>query len=204
MTIFLSVLLCTKSQPAVVLPWLVWLKTQETWQFVCMSARDYTTIHTLNTCSEHSHNTVMMKIFFSECQDSYWDKAMCLWCITRCCSIHTQFYFQHMKKEKKSHRQTMSSHASYPPTGPRHLIAAWVQPALKHLMSLSHSRQHPRVLKAVNPFILFRWEVTLSLYFLLFTSHISLCWFINSDNIIIAYACKAIWTFGWCIMCWWV
>lgn len=106
--------------------------------------------------------------------------------------------------EKKSHRQTMSSHASYPPTGPRHLIAAWVQPALKHLMSLSHSRQHPRVLKAVNPFILFRWEVTLSLYFLLFTSHISLCWFINSDNIIIAYACMAIWTFGWCIMCWWV
>lgn len=102
MTIFLSVLLCTKSQPAVVLPWLVWLKTQETWQFVCMSARDYTTIHTLNTCSEHSHNTVMMKIFFSECQDSYWDKAMCLWCITPCCSIHTQFYFQHMKKEKKS------------------------------------------------------------------------------------------------------
>lgn len=116
---------------------------------------------------------------------------------------HSVLFSAH-EKRKKSHRQTMSSHASYPPTGPRHLIAAWVQPALKHLMSLSHSRQHPRVLKAVNPFILFRWEVTLSLYFLLFTSHISLCWFINSDNIIIAYACMAIWTFGWCIMCSWV
>lgn len=116
---------------------------------------------------------------------------------------HSVLFSAH-EKRKKSHRQTMSSHASYPPTGPRHLIVAWVQPALKHLMSLSHSRQHPRVLKAVNPFILFRWEVTLSLYFLLFTSHISLCWFINSDNIIIAYACMAIWTFGWCIMCWWV
>lgn len=64
MTIFLFVLLCITSQPTVVLPWLVWLKTQETWQFVCMSARDYTTVHALNTCSDHSHNTVMMKIFF--------------------------------------------------------------------------------------------------------------------------------------------
>lgn len=100
MTIFLSVLLCTKSQPAVVLPWLVWLKTQETWQFVCMSARDYTTIHTLNTCSEHSHNTVMMKIFFSECQDSYWDKAYDALLVA--VPFTLSFIFSTWKKKKKS------------------------------------------------------------------------------------------------------
>lgn len=57
---------------------------------------------------------------------------------------HSVLFSAH-EKRKKRHRQTMSSHASYPPTGLRHLIVAWVQPALKHLMSLSHSRQHPRV-----------------------------------------------------------
>lgn len=202
MTIFLSVLLCTKSQPAVVLPWLVWLKTQET---IC--------VYVCQRLYNHTHSKHMLRTFTQHSDDENLFQWMPRFLLRQSHVLmmhysllfhsHSVLFSAH-EKRKKSHRQTMSSHASYPPTGPRHLIAAWVQPALKHLMSLSHSRQHPRVLKAVNPFILFRWEVTLSLYFLLFTSHISLCWFINSDNIIIAYAGMAIWTFGWCIMCWWV